>query len=111
MNVSSDALKYEEKIVWLLDPATLPYVRERVGLVSSRQRPLKNYNNFKVVGYAVLKASASGKGGMFCRRFFWLKEYDRYFQPTGIYRFGTPAEAVDPLTVAPGVAGRQTDRS
>lgn len=110
MNVSNDDIKHEAEIVWLFDPESMPYVRERVTIVSTRQRPIKKYNDYKVVGYAILKPDAPGKR-MFRRRFFWLKDYDRYYQPQGIYSIGTPVEGVDPLTVAPGVAGQQTDRS
>ncbi len=110
VNVSQDDIEDEEEIVWLIDPATMPYVRECIALVSSRQRPLKKCNGYQVVGYAVLPAATPGRS-WFKRRCFWLKEYDRYYQPAGTYSVGTPAEGVDPLTVAPGVAGRKTDRS
>jgi hypothetical protein len=44
---------------------------------------------------------------MFTRRLFFLKDYDRDSDPTGIYQTGEPAEAVDPRKVEPGVGRRE----
>jgi hypothetical protein len=40
---------------------------------------------------------------MFTRRLFFLKDYDRDSDPTGIYQIGEPCEAIDPRQVRPGV--------
>lgn len=48
---------------------------------------------------------------MFTRRYFWLKDHDRYFDPEGCYRVGTPVEGADPAMVATGVLGILTNRA
>jgi Family of unknown function (DUF6009) len=66
-----------------------------------------------IVGYTELQADFRDNSlpGMFHRRVFWVKSYDRCCEPTGTYETGAPAEAVDPRTVQPGVEGELTDRA
>lgn len=96
----------EDSIVWLEDPAGFPYVRETYLGASFRSRKPKFGLDGRMVGYATLRADVRGSvPGFFDRRVFWVKRYDRSEDPDGTYAVGAPAEAVDPLTVAPGVAG------
>ena len=128
-------LSDEEEIVWLEDPAALPYVREDLLRTHTRRRPIRHPygknrggkpgepGKARTVGYSTLKPGASRSGRSrwygFERRVFWLKEFDRANQafrqedarPTNIYTTTCPSEAVDPLTIAPGLAGRMTERA
>lgn len=110
MNAESCQIREEERIVWLAPPETMPYVRESVAVRGRRRGPFL-MPGLRVVGYADLKRDARSMGngtirGTFERRFFFLKdESDPY--PGGL---NCPSEAVDPLTVRPGVPGEVTDR-
>ncbi|MFE6689734.1 DUF6009 family protein [Streptomyces sp. NPDC057743] len=111
-----DVLKQEDGIVWTEEVEGFDYVRETlVTDAATRRRPIPWRGPGRRVGYSVLKADArSGDGpGMFTRRIFWVKEYDRseYAQGKGPYKTGTPSEGVDPRTVKPGVWGEQTSRA
>jgi hypothetical protein len=55
--------------------------------------------------------TAEGRLRTFRRRVFWLLPHDRGSAPGGLYATGTPAEAVDPRTLAPGGKGHKTARS
>jgi hypothetical protein len=104
----------EWRIVWVEDISRLDYVREsNYDTFSSRaRRPAKRDYPGRLVGYSELKPEAEPEApGYFRRRVFWLKDYDRDSEPGGVYRTGTPSEAVDPRTVAPNVRGHQTARS
>jgi hypothetical protein len=96
---------YECKIVWLRDPDAMPYVRQ-----SSVQRPARRgrvslySRDFTVVGWSELGPDAPRFCGAFWRRVFWLKPYDRYFEPHGTYAADEPAEAVSPRDVQVGRA-------
>lgn len=108
----------EAQIVWLDNPEKWGYVREATIMVGTRMRPIserqmkQRFGHFyKLVGYAILTPDApSDSAGFFIRRIFWLKDYDRGC-PNEKYHTGYPCEAVDPLTVAPNVLGKKTDRS
>lgn len=90
----------------------IDYVRQSAYLLRMRTRaPGKQSGERRLVGYATVGSQTRGVGGYSLRRAFWLKDYDRYFDPTGSYRTGTPAEAVDPRTVQPGIAGEVTKRA
>jgi hypothetical protein len=105
--------KYESHIVWLENIANIPYVREYL-LHNCRGRKGRiKYQDFKVVGWTELHQTAPNNGnpGCFSRRIFWLKSYDRFLQPDGLYSTGCPVEAVDPLTVSVGEAGLLTNRA
>lgn len=112
MNVSQDEIEDEEEIIWLVEPTSMAYVREGTIVTDKRRKPITGQGSTNtIVGYAVLKADAPGRCGLFRRRIFWLSKYDRYYQPEGTYSYGTPAEAVDPRTVSAGTAGEMTNRS
>jgi hypothetical protein len=103
-------LRDEAEIVWLRDPATMDYVRETL-LISRRPLSrLRRYGGGHIVGYAVLVPRRKRRHDVVMQRIFWLKPYDR---PNGgsTFRTGAPCEAVDPLTVRPGVPGRLTERA
>jgi Family of unknown function (DUF6009) len=110
-------LEHEDEIVWEEDPEYLPYVREMFAFAGTRRRPVPfPYKGLgRRVGYAVLRHDApheDGAPGVFSRRFFWVKDYDRSESPDGtFYRTGCPAEGVDPLTVRVGARGRVTERA
>ncbi len=96
-------LAYEKSIVWLEDIEKLDYVRVvRVTCAKSRRGPLVVNSGERVVGYAKLMADAprDAKTQRFARRLFYLKDSDRMDGSGSI-----PANAVDPRTVLPGVAG------
>ncbi len=96
----------EQSIVWEEDISRLPYVREIELPAGTRQRPVPWGNEGRRVGYAVLRTGASADipgSGMFTRRLFFLKDYDRDSDPTGIYQIGEPCEAIDPRQVRPGI--------
>jgi hypothetical protein len=106
------AMAHELEIVWLQDITDIDYVRQGAYLLWTRTRaPGKNTGERRVVGYATVGPAARGVRGYFLRRVFWLKLYDRAYDPRGPYRTGTPAEAVDPRTVRPRVAGEVTPRA
>ena len=96
----------EESIVWLEDPSRYPYVRELDHIASFRSRKPRFDLTGRMIGYATLRQDAKGYApGCFYRRVFWVKPYDRSEDPNGVYAHGSPIEAVDPSTVAAGVAG------
>ena len=93
----------EARVVWLRDPGTMDYARQTV-VAHGHRKGRMAFRDFAVVGYSELRPDAprcSDAGG-FLRRVFWLKPYDRYFEPHGTYAHYEPAEAVDPKRVAPG---------
>lgn len=106
------ALAHEREIIWLEDISGIDYVRQGAYLLRTRTRPpAKEAGERRLIGYTTVGPNARGVGGYFLRRAFWLKTYDRLYDPRGPYRTGTPAEAVDPRTVQPGVEGEVTDRA
>ncbi len=109
----TEYLRYESNIVWLMDIEKIEYVRETIAQGISRRKGLIKYADFVVVGYSELTKDAPNTGypGNFRRRIFWLKEYDRYLQPNDVYKANSPAEGVDPLTIAPRVPGKKTERA
>lgn len=113
MSVDESSVQHEDQIVWLHDPAQYRWVREIVSLRGTRSRPTTTVGNCgaRVIGYATLTPKAPSKfgRGTFERRVFYLSKND--FMPGNAYlRGGAPCEAVDPLTVAPGVPGCLTKR-
>lgn len=110
-----EAPRFEENIVWLADLADLDYVRESEAFAERPRGPIEFRGPGRLVGYSELRSDAPSTGGpgpaSFLRRVFWLKPYDRGEGPDATYAAGTPAEAVDPRTVSPGVPGWQTCRS
>jgi len=111
MSEYDQAVQYEDGIVWLEDPEGFYYVRETIELMHFRRRqPPWRGRDGRLVGYSVLTLTApSTFPGMFLRRLFWLKDYDRD-SGDPIYSRGAPCEAVDPRHVKPGVQSQGPDR-
>lgn len=106
-------IRCESKIIWLRDVNTMPYVREFLNYSCRKRIGKMKYKGWEIVGYAELEKNAETNimNGLYIRRGFWLKEYDRANQPDGIYKVGCPVEAVDPLTISPKIIGEMTDRA
>jgi hypothetical protein len=97
-----EVLAHETRIVWLLDPARFEYVRQ-AAIVTRKPSgpPSDDLGGSRLVGYG--EARKSGRG-LYRRRIFYLRDTDRDLDPMGAYRYGAPAEAVDPMTVAAGTS-------
>lgn len=110
-----ESLKNESEIIWLMDISQIEYVREAFLLTRGNTKFPQSKAYWKphtLVGYAVLSNTATdNRTRMQRRRYFYLKPHARYFQPNGSYAYYCPAEAVDPLTVSPGIPGKATSRS
>jgi hypothetical protein len=98
-----EVLAHETRIVWLLDPARFEYVRQAAIVTRKPSGPPSDdlSGSRLVVGYG--EARKSGRG-LYRRRIFYLRDTDRDLDPMGAYRYGAPAEAVDPMTVAAGTS-------
>jgi hypothetical protein len=98
-----EVLAHETRIVWLHDPARFAYVRQATIITRTPGGPPSDYlgGTRFVVGYG--EARERGRG-LYRRRIFYLRDTDRDFDPLGAYRYGAPAEAVDPMTVAAGTS-------
>lgn len=106
-----EAIKHEQKIVWLYDLNEYPWVREHFANLTLRQGFSQSYENRinkedqeKLIGYAELKDTApasSEDSKCFTRRIFVLCQGDYESYKNDIY----PIEAVDPFTVQPKVRG------
>jgi hypothetical protein len=112
--INPKLLRSEERIVWTEEPKKFDYVREIIVPHRCRRGAVylgATYNG-RIVGYAELRPDAQrfDESG-FLRRVFTLTPGDRDSQPRGPYKKGTPSEAIDPRTVAPGVPGKMTDRA
>ncbi|MFH8342752.1 DUF6009 family protein [Streptomyces sp. AM6-12] len=111
--IAEDEILHEVDLVWLEDISGLDYVRQSLDRLPTRRGKPAYHRDGRMVGYALLgpKAKPSRSSGTFRRRVFWLLPHDRDTVPSGLYATGTPAEAVDPRTLAPGSKGRKTERS
>lgn len=111
--ITEDEISAETEIVWLEDITDLDYVRQSLDRLSTRTGKPAYTRPGRLVGYAVLGASAkaSRSSGTFRRRVLWLLPHDRDTAPDGLYSTGAPVEAVDPRTIAAGVKGYKTERS
>jgi Family of unknown function (DUF6009) len=98
-----EVLTHETRIVWLLDPARFEYVRQAAIVTRTPSGPPSDDlgGTRLVVGYG--EARKSGRG-LYRRRIFYLRDTDRDLDSMGAYRYGAPAEAVDPMTVAAGTS-------
>ena len=102
-------LIHETSIVWDHDPTCLPYVRADDFAEHGYSCRFKRFHPLmRVIGWSVISRSA-GPAGL--RRLFWLKETDRDLDPSGPFKIGCPLEAVDPLTLSPGVRGLKNSRA
>lgn len=106
MKIHRDSTFTDEiEIVWHLDPQLFPFAREALASTRGLTRPISNNqkDGRVIVGYAVKKRGFWGVG---LRRFFYIMPYD-FLPEEAAWQ---PMEAVDPLTVSPGVAGEATER-
>lgn len=108
-----DSLEEETEIIWKRSPETMDYVRQRKVTAGTRSGEIpENRIAGEIVGYAVVAPDAiTMRYGQYRRRIFYLKDHDRFYEGEGVYATGVPAEAVDPLTVAPGVEGVVTPQA
>ncbi|MFJ4633807.1 DUF6009 family protein [Streptomyces sp. NPDC088847] len=106
-------LVYERHVVWLEDPESLDYVRQALDKTSRRRGKPPYARAGRMVGYAELDdlAEADQDSGFYRRRVFFLLPHDRDSHPEGLYRGGSPGEAVDPRTVEIKMVGEKTLRS
>ncbi|WP_055690388.1 DUF6009 family protein [Streptomyces prasinus] len=111
--IEEDEIRHEVALVWLESVDELDYVRQSLDRLPTRRGKPAYHRDGRMIGYARLgpRARPSRSSGTFRRRVFWLLPHDRDTDPDGLYATGTPAEAVDPRTLAPGVKGRKTERS
>ncbi|MCX4775242.1 DUF6009 family protein (plasmid) [Streptomyces sp. NBC_01260] len=106
----------EAEVVWLEDPNDLDYVRQALDKVNTRKGKPRYERDGRLIGYSNLvpKAPRRVDSGLFARRTFYLLPHDRPNRPDDPecpYSVGSPLEAVDPSTVAPGKVGAKTARS
>lgn len=111
--ITEDEISHETDLVWLEDISRLDYVRQSLDRLPTRRGKPAYHRDGRMVGYALLGPGAkpSRSSGTWRRRVFWLLPHDRDSAPDGLYAAGTPAEAVDPRTLAAGSRGRKTERS
>ena len=108
---TAGSVQWEASIHWDEDPKKHEYVRQVWLRAGTRQRPVKQPSGRRV-GYAILRPDApSDSPRSFYRRCFYVMGHDRSLDPEGAYTLSCPVEAVDPLTVRPGVAGIQNARA
>ena len=106
--IDEKIVKHEKNIVWLVEPSDYPRVREDIsdfcqkqGISKSRQSQIERRR--KLIGYADLEDNAPpsyilGTKKYYERRVFVVRDGD--YQ---VYKYGHPAEGVDPLKVQPKV--------
>jgi hypothetical protein len=107
--IAEQVLRNESRIVWLEDPSRFDYVRESLYMVTNRRTGRPGFpprDVGRLIGYAELQREPGPGVKVYMRRVFWLKPYDRgEAEDDGTYATTAPAEAVDPRTVVPGIAG------
>ncbi|MET8212513.1 DUF6009 family protein [Streptomyces sp. NPDC005373] len=109
-------LAQEAEVVWLEDPTDLDYVRQALDKVGTRKGKPRYERDGRLIGYTNLapKATRSAGSGLWARRTFYLLPHDRPNcpdDPECPYTVGSPLEAIDPRTIAPGKVGQKTARS
>ena len=99
----------ESTVVWLHDPAHFDYVRQGAIVTRTPSGPPSDYlgGSSLIVGYSDVRDNGRG---LYRRRLFYVRDTNRCCDPMGVYRYGAPVEAVDPMTVSAGEAGFITDR-
>ncbi|MFE6848779.1 DUF6009 family protein [Streptomyces sp. NPDC057686] len=113
----------EVEIVWVEGESTVmaryDYVRQDLVKTAKKRGVPRIAWDARIIGYANLRADAEPPAGLSSgrweRRIFYVKPQDRSEGETVgervHYQGSTPAEAVDPRTVKPGVVGTLTDRA
>lgn len=112
-------VKPEVNIIWKYSPELFTYLRQSRAYTCKARGSLKGWNGrgywvrtmeelikiassdkesrFLMIGYEEVGEKVAPR--VYCRRYWWLKSYDRDIMPGGIYRERRPAEAVNPLEV------------
>lgn len=72
------------------------WVKTMNELIAIANNPNKE-SRFLMVGYQEVGEKVAPR--VYCRKYYWLKSYDRDLQPEGVYKIRRPAEAVDPLSI------------
>lgn len=104
MTITADQIENETDVTWLAPTCTLPrYVRATLVRCYRRRGMVKHSG--RVVGWANLSKRAKSDRDGFQRRVFWLAAHDPYEGG------GAPVEAIDPLTVSPGIVGELNARA
>jgi hypothetical protein len=108
--IDKKIVQYEKSIVWLHDPNNYPWVREDMADFCQKQGICKSHQlriekGRKLIGYANLKENAPpsyilGTKKHYFRRVFIVRDND-YEN----YKYGHPAEGVEPLTLLLRVKG------
>lgn len=81
-----------EYITWLHEPEKYSYLRESTSVTCDpNEIPKLENDDWLLVGY---ENYARDYDGIYFRRYWWLKNYDRDIDPNGVYATGQPAEAV-----------------
>ncbi|WP_331728031.1 DUF6009 family protein [Streptomyces sp. NBC_01176] len=103
----------EEEVVWLEGLDHLDYVRQTLDKTRRRASKPPYGRDGRMVGYVLLgtRAMPDPDSGQYRRRIFFLLPHDRDTLPQGLYREGSPGEAIDPRTIAPRRPGMKTVRS
>jgi len=104
IEIDSEALEREARIVWKEPPEAFPYLRESLAMHYHRRGPIAYHGAGRCIGYAEL----SGKGCGCLRRFWWFADHDPYPEfVAGNTRFH-PAEAVEPSSIRAGAPSNPT---
>ena len=112
-------IKPKVNIVWKYSPELFSYLRQSCAYTCRTRGPLRGWSGrgswvrsieelleiansdkesrFLMIGYEEVGEKVAP--GVWCRRYWWLKSYDRDLQPEGVYKTRRPAEAVNPLEV------------
>jgi Family of unknown function (DUF6009) len=87
--MDNDRLRHEVQIVWLGDITRLDYGREAVWntFPTRQRRPSWRGREGRLVGCSTRAPNAPHpQMGLFTRRVFWVRDYDRDSQPRGVYQ-------------------------
>lgn len=96
-NIPEDLIAHEKELVWLYEPQLFPFVRQSLAARRTGRIPTKCSPDRLIVGYTRSVANY--------RREFWVRPYDGILNSELLV-----LEAVDPLTLAPGITGQVTAR-
>lgn len=115
-------VKPKVNIVWKYPPELFSYLRQSCAYSCRARGAPKGWNGrgywvktisdlieiansdkesrFLMIGYEEVGEKVAPR--VWCRKYWWLKSYDKDLQPDGVYKERRPAEAVSPLNI-PGV--------
>jgi hypothetical protein len=107
-------IRHEDEIVWTEDVDLSRLCAGSSGSVceqSAVSRLLEGARTVHRQRHHSRRRPGEAAGWRFARRVFWGGDGGRSEAPERAHRFGAPAEAVDPRTVAPKVWGDLTGRA